>query len=211
MGPSLCLIAFQGVSKAGMRHRVDARFTCTGEVRQTASMKPRILMGLAFWLSSTVIADTVSAQEIAWSPEATESCLTDAVDLPARRACIGRSTALCIDTPDGYTTVGMSFCASQESEYWDTRLNEAYRALSAIEAERDAEMADLGSAAPSMSDALRDMQRAWIAYRDGTCAYEASQWGGGSGTGPAVAHCRMQMTGEQALQLEQRLAQKSAQ
>lgn len=175
-------------------------------------MNKMSLFGLGLSLWAVIHGPAGHAQDLSWTPDATEACLTEAAqDAKARPLCIGRSAALCIDTPDGYTTVGMSFCASQEGEYWDTRLNAAYQALSAIEAERDAEMAELGSAAPSMSDALRDMQRAWIAYRDGSCAYEASQWGGGSGTGPAVTHCRMQMTGEQALKLEQRLAQKSAQ
>ena len=46
------------------------------------------------------------------------------------------------------------------------------------------------------------MQRAWIEYRDATCAYEAAQWGGGTGAGPAFAGCLMRLTAEQALYLE---------
>jgi uncharacterized protein YecT (DUF1311 family) len=63
-------------------------------------------------------------------------------------------------------------------------------------------MADLGSAAPSQGDALKNMQRAWIAYRDATCDYERSHWGGGTGGGPATVSCLMYMTAEQALYLE---------
>ena len=55
------------------------------------------------------------------------------------------------------------------------------------------------------------MQRAWIAYRDAACAYEASQWGGGTGAGPAATGCMMTLTGRQALALEERLASRRAQ
>ncbi|MEM6481754.1 MAG: lysozyme inhibitor LprI family protein [Pseudomonadota bacterium] len=166
-------------------------------------------LGLAF--CTAFHAAPALPQDITWTPDATEACLAEQSDRDMLEVCIGRSAALCIDTPDGYTTVGMSFCANQEAVYWDNRLNAAYQALSAIEAERDAAMAEFGSAAPSMSDALRDMQRAWITFRDASCAYEASQWGGGSGTGPAVLSCRMHITGTQALALEARLRAKKAQ
>ncbi|MFT5363966.1 MAG: hypothetical protein ACI9VX_001592 [Dinoroseobacter sp.] len=46
------------------------------------------------------------------------------------------------------------------------------------------------------------MQRAWIEYRDATCSYEAAQWGGGTGAGPAFAGCLTRLTAEQALYLE---------
>ena len=55
------------------------------------------------------------------------------------------------------------------------------------------------------------MQRAWIAWRDAACLYEVSQWGGGTGGGPAGADCMMRLAGEQALALEDRLAQRHSQ
>ncbi len=186
------------------------RFTSTRGVGQSESMATlgTFRLGLAVWAALCALPAT--AQDIAWTPEATETCLAEAAEPFAQKLCIGRSAATCIDTPDGYTTVGMSFCASQEAAYWDTRLNAAYGQLRDVEAAVDAELAALGSAAPSMSDALRQMQRAWIVYRDTTCAYEASQFGGGTGSGPATANCVMRLTGAQALDLENRLAQKTA-
>lgn len=162
--------------------------------------KPMIL-GVLF-------ATAAAAQDIPWSAEATEACLSEATDAGA---CIGVSAGACIDTPDGYTTVGMGYCLGREADYWDGRLNNAYRALMVIERAQDAEMKELGSRAPSMADALRDMQRAWIAWRDAACVYEVSQWGGGTGGGPAYQQCRMEITGAQALALEDRLARKVAQ
>jgi uncharacterized protein YecT (DUF1311 family) len=105
----------------------------------------------------------------------------------------------------------MSFCYDKELAFWDARLNAAYGALMEIEKAGDAELKELGSAAPSTSAALREMQRAWIGYRDAACAYELSQWGGGTGGGPATADCLMRLTAAQALTLEERLAQRRAQ
>ena len=160
---------------------------------------------LALLVASPALADP------AFSPGATEGCLAAAADLPAREACVGASAQACIDTPDGGTTVGMGFCLNAEYEFWDGRLNTAYAALMALETEAEADLADLGSAAPSPAEALRDMQRAWIAWRDAACLYEVSQWGGGTGGGPAGADCMMRLAGEQALALEDRLASRRAQ
>jgi uncharacterized protein YecT (DUF1311 family) len=144
-----------------------------------------------------------AAQDLPFSAEPTEACLATIPEEP--EACIGRSADACMATPDGSTTVGAGFCLSKEAEFWDARLNAAYAALMQAEQDYDAEMAELDIAAPSTSDALREMQRAWIAWRDAACTYERSQWGGGTGGGPATAACMMRLTGEQALALEQRL------
>ncbi|WP_299848608.1 lysozyme inhibitor LprI family protein [uncultured Roseovarius sp.] len=106
------------------------------------------------------------------------------------------------DSPGGDTTVGMGGCLDREWQYWDGRLNTAYKRQMGRAKAIDAEMADLGANVPSQSDALRDMQRAWIPFRDGKCGYEYSQWGGGTGGGPAITACMMVETGEQALYLE---------
>ena len=76
----------------------------------------------------------------------------------------------------------------------------------ARETAADKEVEAVGAHVPSKAAALRDMQRAWIGWRDAACAYERAQWGGGSGSGPATLECRMQLTGQQALALEARMA-----
>lgn len=149
------------------------------------------------------------AQDLPFSPAQTEACLAQAGDGVERQVCIGLSASACINTPDGYTTVGMSTCLGRELEYWDGRLNAAYGALREIEEAGDAEMAELGSAAPKMAPALQEMQRAWIAFRDASCFYEVTQWGGGTGAGPAANQCAMKLTALQAFELERRLAEKS--
>lgn len=157
------------------------------------------------------LAGPLMAQDLPFSAEGTESCLA-AAELPSEMSeCIGTSAQACIDTPDGYTTVGMGFCLGYERDYWDARLNTAYGTLMAEEKDLDKEMREIGATVPSMSEALRDMQRAWIVFRDASCDYELSQWGGGTGGGPAVVNCQMIMTGEQALRLEARLEEKRVQ
>jgi len=161
---------------------------------------------IALLLATVAPAGPAAAQELPFSPRATERCLAQAGPGPAREICIGLSAAACIDT-----TVGMSTCLGQEASYWDERLNAAYTDLMRIERGADAEMADLGSAAPPAAPALRDMQRAWIAYRDAACAYERSQWGGGTGAGPAGVNCVLHLTARQALVLEDRLSERERQ
>lgn len=148
-------------------------------------------------------ASGASAQEVIFSPSATEACLAGAADERAQRACIGLSAQTCMaETPGGETTVGMGGCLEREWQYWDARLNGIYQFRMAQAKSTDTEMADLGATVPSQADALREMQRAWIPFRDGKCGYEYSQWGGGTGGGPAITACLMGETGEQALYLE---------
>lgn len=142
------------------------------------------------------------AQDPVFDPAQTRACLAEARGLAEQRMCIGASADVCITgTPAGSTTLGMGFCIHEEMKFWDARLNDTYRTLRAKERETDADMAgDRG--APSRAETLRDMQRTWIAFRDATCAYERSQWGSGTGGGPAQVSCLMRLTAEQALYLD---------
>jgi len=142
------------------------------------------------------------AQELIFNMRQTLSCIEAAPTGAAARACIGASANACMNATDmGSTTVGMGGCIDRELSYWDGRLNASYRALRARDRSEDAEFAGAAGYV-SQADALRDMQRAWIGWRDATCDYERAQWGGGSGGGPATLGCLMRLTAEQALYLE---------
>lgn len=144
-------------------------------------------------------AGGAQAQDIAFSIAGTQACIAEGYD---PQSCAGTSANDCMESPGGYSTVGMGYCLEQEWLYWDERLNTAYTALRADLADMDREMQEYGSNAPSQADALREMQRAWIPFRDATCDFERSQWGGGTGGGPATIACLLQMTARQTLYLE---------
>lgn len=145
----------------------------------------------------------VNSDGLMFAPTATEACMGNEQEGGNLHMCIGASAEACIEESEGGgTTVEMSGCFALELQYWDDRLNAAYRTVRAAAKRLDAEMKEIGSSAPSQADALRDMQRAWIKFRDATCAYERSLWGGGTGAGPASVACMMNETAEQALFLE---------
>lgn len=116
--------------------------------------------------------------------------------------CAGLAAAACMEGPGGSSTYGMSYCLGQELDFWDARLNEAYGRVGEQADAADAEQDRLGYQAPQQRPALRDMQRAWIAFRDASCSYEASRWGGGTGAGPAYAQCALSLTARQAMLLD---------
>lgn len=164
------------------------------------------------WLAVAVLAASPAwaQDEPEWPPfdaSLIDACLEKAArqagpdPAPDYAGCIGAASGPCMDSPDGYSTVAMSYCLGQEFEVWDRKLNESYtRVLDAAKA-ADAEMAELGSAAEKQEPLLRQMQRDWIAFRNSACSYEGSRWGGGTGAGPAGVDCSLRLTAQQYIRL----------
>lgn len=126
--------------------------------------------------------------------------VADCIRAGGGESCAGMAAAACMErSPGGQTTVGMGGCLDRERGHWDGWLNAVYQQLYAHLAAQDAQFA---SAAPSQAAALLEMQRAWIAFRDAKCGYEASQWGGGTGAGPAAVSCHLHETARQMLYLQ---------
>lgn len=164
-------------------------------------------------LSAVILVGTLAMgasalAEPVFAPDATDTCVSEAYTTsPALSGhavldCVGRAAAACMMTPGGDTTIGMIECLDGELGYWYGRLNAAYAERVAIAKEQDAEMRALGSAAASIEESLRTMQRAWIGFRDASCLYEQAQWMGGTGGGPGTMACHMHETARQALKLE---------
>lgn len=149
-------------------------------------------------LITALFGPPLSAQDLQFDRTAAEICLHAASDRAEAHDCIGRAASACMAQPMGETTVGMGFCLDSELSLWDEMLNAAYRARRA-----DYEARDTGriEGAPPLADTLRDMQRQWIGFRDARCSFEAAQWHGGTGAGPALLGCMLQVTAEQALYL----------
>lgn len=143
------------------------------------------------------------AQDIDYDPTILSLCLENAENRTDRMSCIGRGAAACVAGEAGQSTLGLSYCYGAEWEDWDARLNTTYTAMLPAQAELAEDNAAFNINIPNAVDALRDMQRAWITYRDATCQWGIIQWGGGTGGGPASAECMMRLTAQQTLLLQE--------
>ncbi len=151
------------------------------------------------WRSAAAFAALILAADTTWAQpkfdiQPTLDCLEQQGHDGDRRQCIGVAAGVCMEA--NMSTPAMSYCLEQELNWWDAALNDTYK-----QARVAAKQADTENAAPNnvQDSSLRDMQRAWIAYRDARCEWEASLWGGGTGAGPAFVGCLMTMTGEQEI------------
>lgn len=160
---------------------------------------PAILLALGLF----PVPFAAQAQDLRFDVSETEDCLINTGHAGNKSDCIGVSASICMEQSGGDSTYGMGFCLDSELTYWDGLLNQSYQDLRA--AMRDADVG-LPDHLAVQASSLRDMQRAWIAFRDTRCGYEASLWQGGTGSGPAYLMCAMQMTGEQALYLSAMLS-----
>lgn len=137
-----------------------------------------------------------------FTADATEACLATLDDGGDPGTCVGKSAEVCYSPPGVYSNVAIGFCLRQEANYWDDRLNAAYRALRTAERAIMDDMVELGATVPDTAAALQEMQRAWILFRDTSCGYEYATFGNGTGGGPAHAACTMTMTARQTFVLE---------
>jgi uncharacterized protein YecT (DUF1311 family) len=103
-------------------------------------------------------------------------------------SCIGVIAEPCQNEPEGQSNLGMAQCYDREAAVWDERLNQNYKKR-------------LDAAEPAYRDALKKMQRAWIAYRDAKCG-SISVGESGSISVPATAICMLEETARQAIFLE---------
>ena len=152
----------------------------------------RLIIALAICL-----ATPAAGEDLRFDATPTVSCLAESAD--QARECIGRAATACMDQPGGDTTIGMGFCLDAELDLWDGKLNEVYQRLRADMTAQDAARTD---PAISLAESLRDMQRAWIGYRDSRCGFETAQWHGGTGASPAFLGCTLLVTAEQTLYLQ---------
>ncbi|TCT37639.1 lysozyme inhibitor LprI family protein [Martelella mediterranea] len=164
----------------------------------------RFFIGVLLLLAGLPLAGAAAADEqVIYSDKLTADCVKAATTASDERACVGLSANACQEASDyGSTTIGMISCLSKEADFWDARLNATYKQLMERAKEADKAAADDPHAIEKVAEKLRDMQRSWIAYRDNRCAYEYSQWQGGTIAGPVSASCALEVTAEQAIYLE---------
>ncbi len=97
-----------------------------------------------------------------------------------------------VDCANAMATVDLNICAEQEFERADQDLNVAYKkVLGDIRGSEQAKPHD----PQSWENALRESQRAWVAFRDADCkGLVPMPWGGGTGATGAVLGCMTSMT-----------------
>ena len=112
-----------------------------------------------------------------------EDCLKSKPD--AQESCIGIVSNPCLDRDSTKSTADQNACIDREFAVWDDILNETYRRL------RD-----------KLDDAqktkLRDMQRAWVASKEKTCAFYWDYYQGTMAS-PMAAACVNKETARRAL------------
>ena len=93
----------------------------------------------------------------------------------------------------GQTQVELNACAAANLRNADSELNRVYREL-------------LAKSSAAGKRALRDAQRAWIAYRDKHCAFETLGTAGGSIRPMLASQCLADLTLARTLRLAKHLA-----
>ncbi len=155
---------------------------------------------MKYLIAAICILPTLSfAQVAAFDTDALVTCIDVQDDPTEAQSCIGQALEVCLNADEVNTTASMRACIAGEVAFWDEMLNTEYQRL-----RQDAKAVDAegGADAPSLADALQQMQRAWIAYRDASCAYVGLSYGTGTLGGTLAYDCVMHETGKQALRLK---------
>ncbi len=145
------------------------------------------------------------AQDMPYDPAATQSCLAEMADtdMENTNVCVGRSAEQCADASvGGFSTRSMTACMSAEYGLFDEMLNVEYAKVRGLAADLDKQVNGTSFDDVSMGDRLVQMQRAWIAYRDATCAYERRQFDGGTIGELVYIDCLTTLTADQAFRLQ---------
>lgn len=160
----------------------------------------RLVLALCI-ITATLGTPGTQAQDLTYTPDDAalmQACLEpirttmgDLETTPAKTLpdCIGAASDICMGTPEGGTTIGMSQCMARERIWWDEQLNTHYSALR--------ESLDEES-----FTALREAQRKWIDFRDETCAFEYTFWREGTIRSIFYGSCMLDITARRAIDLE---------
>jgi uncharacterized protein YecT (DUF1311 family) len=106
-----------------------------------------------------------------------------------RESCIGVVATACIQAEGNASTRAMVTCYEREAAVWDGRLNAAFKKVLA------------SGDGDDVAEGYRKVQRAWIAFRDASCAQPAIVFKG-TVANPMRGYCMMNMTARQAIWLE---------
>ncbi|HST37012.1 MAG TPA: lysozyme inhibitor LprI family protein [Allosphingosinicella sp.] len=106
-----------------------------------------------------------------------------------------------VNCEDPQNQMEMNMCAGQDFERADVELNRLWPGLIADAREADREVDRSYDTRPGYEATLREAQRAWIAFRDSHCTWQAYQARGGSMESMLYGGCRATLTRERIRQL----------
>ncbi|MEO5616094.1 MAG: lysozyme inhibitor LprI family protein [Cypionkella sp.] len=104
-----------------------------------------------------------------------------------------------VDCANAETQIELTYCAEQDWLAADADLNAAYGVARKLMQSIDA---DLEASQRGAADYLRDGQRAWVTFRDATCAAEGYTMHGGSAEPMVIYGCRARLTEQRTADLE---------
>lgn len=104
-----------------------------------------------------------------------------------------------VDCASAEVQMELTYCAEQDWLAADADLNLAYGAARKVMQGIDAE---LEASQRGAADYLRDGQRAWVTFRDATCAAEGYAMHGGSAEPMVIYGCSARLTQQRTADLE---------
>jgi uncharacterized protein YecT (DUF1311 family) len=140
-------------------------------------------------MASPVSSEAQTRKPTAKEITAVQECVKEKTGTAQADGCIVTLVAEPCSEAEGGSNLGRADCYRIEQAVWDRILNEAYKEL-----QDELDKAQLGK--------LRDMQRAWIASRDRTCAFYHDKIQGSMAV-PMSAACLLRETAQRALLLKQ--------
>jgi uncharacterized protein YecT (DUF1311 family) len=107
-----------------------------------------------------------------------------------------------LDCANAMTQADMNACAARDFEQADAELNRIWPGLIAGARAADREIDRTYDHRPGYEQMLREAQRAWLAFRDAQCTYEAADEARGGSMEPMVfSGCAAQLTRARIRQL----------
>lgn len=150
---------------------------------------PCLMIATSAWADFSEIPPEPAAQmaEMMASCYADPACADDGAQSYCWEEVLAKSVA----------PVEIAMCQQVVLDWWDAKLNENYAARMDVQTSLDAE-----NGGTEYQDRLREMQRAWIPYRDAYCQYYAKSQPGGSGAITDELECLINETKSQTRTIE---------
>ncbi|GLS87231.1 hypothetical protein GCM10010873_22050 [Cypionkella aquatica] len=109
------------------------------------------------------------------------------------------ATAQDVDCGTAESQMELTYCAEQDWMAADAELNTAY---AAARKQMQGIDDDLEASQRGAAEYLRDGQRAWVTFRDATCAAEGYAMHGGSAEPMVIYGCRARLTEQRVADLK---------